>query len=136
MDDIDKLLARIAPSTSPLNPPSVGQSTDANLDALLSQVKVDLDQQTQLELAQQQENQRKEQHQSELKHQRLEQLKQQRRAALCHDAKTWLNQLKPKSDEGRWFAEFACNYDNPLEAAIDYLEALQTVNDHFPDRPM
>lgn len=134
MDDIDKLLARIAPSTSPLNPPSVGQSTDTNLDALLSQVKADFDQQTQLELSQQQENQREERRQAKLKRQRLEQLKQQRRTALRHDAQTWLNQLKPNSDEGRWFAEFTCNYDDPLTAAIDYLEALQEVNDCFPDR--
>jgi hypothetical protein len=134
MDDIDKLLAGIAPSTSPPNPLSVGWPTDANLDALLSQVKADLDQQTQIELAQQQIVEQENQRQAQLKQQRLEQLKQQRHNELRHQAQTWLNQLKPKSDEGRWFAEFACNYDNKLEAAIDYLEALQAVNHDFPDR--
>jgi hypothetical protein len=134
MDDIDKLLAGIAAAPSPPNPPAVG--APPNLDALLSQVKADLDHQTQLEFAQQQLIQQEAERQAELKRQRLEQLKQQRRAALHSAAQTWLHQLKPNSDEGRWFAEFACNYDTKLEAAIDYLEALQEVNDDFPDRPM
>lgn len=135
MDDIDQLLAGLARSPSPLNPPSGGAPATPNLDALLSQVKADLDQQTQFELAQQQAQQQEELRQAELKRQRLEQLKQQRRAALQNAAQTWLKQLKPNSDEGRWFAEFACNYDSKLEAAIDYLEALQEVHDFLPDRP-
>jgi hypothetical protein len=136
MDDIDKLLAGIARSPSPLNPPSGGAPATPNLDALLSQVKADLDQQTQLELAQQQIIQQEAERQAALKQQRLEQLKLQRRAALRSSAQTWLHQLKPNSDEGRWFAEFACNYDSKLEAAIDYLEALQEVHNFLPDRPV
>jgi hypothetical protein len=134
MDDIDKLLAGIGSAPSPSNLPSVGSPATANLDALLSQVKADLDQQTQLELAQQQVIQQEEMQQAERKRQRLEQLKQQRRVALQSAAQTWLKQLKPNSDEGRWFAEFACNYDSQLAAAIDYLEALQEVHDFLPDR--
>jgi hypothetical protein len=133
MDDIDKLLAGIAATPSPNHPPSVGVPTDGNLGALLSQVKADLDHQTQLELAQQQAIQTATRRQAELKRQRLEQLQQQRRNALRRAAQNWLNQLKPNSDEGRWFAEFACNYDSRLAAAIDYLEALQEVDDFLLD---
>jgi hypothetical protein len=130
MDDIDKLLAGMAPSPSPPHPPI----TPTNLDALLSQVKADLDQQTQREFAQQQLIQQAADRQAELKRQRLEHLKQQRRNALQSAAPIWLKQLKPNSNEGRWFAEFACNYDSKLAAAIDYLEALQEVDDFLPDR--
>jgi hypothetical protein len=132
MDDIDQLLAGMAQST---HSPAGGKLPTANLDALLAQVKADGDRQTQLELAQQKIVEQETARQAQLKQQRLEQLKQQRRNALRHQAQTWLNQLKPKSDEGRWFAEFACNYDDQLEAAIDYLEALEAVNHDFPDRP-
>lgn len=59
------------------------------------------------------------------KQRRLEQLRQQRRAELAKQAKTWLKKLNPRSTEGQWFEEFACNYESREEAAIDYLEALE-----------
>jgi hypothetical protein len=74
---------------------------------------------------QQQERQRQRQEQE--KQRRLEALRQQRRAELAGKARSWLKQLNPKSEEGRWFDEFACGYESRLEAAIDYLEALQSV---------
>jgi hypothetical protein len=61
------------------------------------------------------------------KQRRLEALRVQRRAQLTEQAKEWLKWLNPKSEEGLWFEEFACNYESRLEAAIDYLEALQKV---------
>jgi hypothetical protein len=61
------------------------------------------------------------------KQRRLEALRVQRRAQLTEQAKEWLKRLHPKSEEGLWFEEFACNYESRLEAAIEYLEALQTV---------
>jgi hypothetical protein len=65
--------------------------------------------------------------QERAKQKRLEHLRQQRRSELREPARKWLSQLKPKSDEGVWFEEFACNYESRLEAAIEYLEALQEV---------
>jgi len=62
------------------------------------------------------------------KQERLEHLKQQRRQALTVKAQEWLKNLDPNSSEGRWFEEFACNYETRIVAAIDYLEALQEVD--------
>ncbi|MBE9009676.1 hypothetical protein IQ250_05610 [Pseudanabaenaceae cyanobacterium LEGE 13415] len=62
------------------------------------------------------------------KQERLEQLKKQRRQALTMKAEEWLRNLDPHSNEGLWFEEFACNYRSRIEAAIDYLEALQEVD--------
>ncbi len=59
--------------------------------------------------------------------QRRDLLRQQRRTALVTQAQQWLQQLNPSTEEGRWFEDFACSYESPLEAAIDYLEALQDV---------
>jgi hypothetical protein len=109
-------------------------SIPPSMEAMLGQVKAAQDQKAQAELAQQQEIEQERQRQAQLKQQRLEQLKTQRREELRHNAQNWLNKLPPKSEEGQWFAEFACNYDSRLEAAIDYLEALQEVNDMLPKR--
>jgi len=51
-----------------------------------------------------------------------EQLRQ--REAIAQQAKEWLKQLDPLSEEGLWFEEFAYAYPSKLEAAIDYLTAL------------
>ena len=48
-----------------------------------------------------------------------------RREALKEDAKKWLEKLNPRSEEGRWFEEFSYSYENKLQAAIDYLEAMR-----------
>lgn len=60
--------------------------------------------------------------------QRRAQLRENRRQALVNSANTWLKHLDPQSKEGLWFEEFACHYPSRLEAAIEYLEALQEVD--------
>ena len=58
--------------------------------------------------------------------QQQEELRNRRRKeALREDAKKWLTKLDPKSEEGRWFQEFSYSYENKLQAAIDYLEAMR-----------
>jgi len=51
--------------------------------------------------------------------------KRRRKEALREDAKEWLARLDPKSEEGKWFQEFSYSYENKLQAAVDYLEALR-----------
>ena len=48
-----------------------------------------------------------------------------RKAALREKAKSWLKKLNPRSEEGKWFEEFAYSYENKLDAAVDYLEAMR-----------
>jgi hypothetical protein len=66
-------------------------------------------------------------HQEELiEIQRLEALRDRRRQeALREEAKTWLIKLDPRSEEGKWFQEFSYSYEDKLQAAIDYLEAMR-----------
>lgn len=100
-------------------------------DSLLSQLKFQYDSQDKAQALRQAQEQhqaeQQRQHQEQEKQRRLAALRTQRRAQLAEQARTWLKQLNPKSDEGLWFDEFACGYDSRMEAAIDYLEALQTV---------
>ena len=74
--------------------------------------------------AEQAEAQRRQQELIELQ-QREELRAKRRKAALKEEAKKWLTKLNPKSEEGRWFEEFAYGYENRLQAAIDYLEAMR-----------
>lgn len=63
--------------------------------------------------------------QDKLKNIQQEELnKQRRRKQLTIKAQEWLKNLDSNSDEGFWFEQFAYSYENKLEAAIDYLEAL------------
>ena len=58
--------------------------------------------------------------------QRREELRERRRKeALQEKAKQWLKNLNPRSEEGKWFEEFSYSYENKLQAAIDYLEAMR-----------
>jgi hypothetical protein len=57
--------------------------------------------------------------------QRQELRDRRRKEALREEAKTWLLKLNPRSEEGKWFQEFSYSYENKLQAAIDYLEAMQ-----------
>jgi hypothetical protein len=57
--------------------------------------------------------------------QRQAQAQQARRAALTRTAQDWLQNLDPLSTEGLWFNQFAEQYPSRLEAAIDYLAALE-----------
>lgn len=111
----------IARSQPPLPPPpnpipreSIGRSST---DPLLAQLKADYAERDRLEAQQREQQQREAQRQQE-------QLKRQRRAALAEQAKQWLEQLAPNSDEWLWFEEFSQRYPSKLEAAIDYLDAV------------
>jgi hypothetical protein len=82
------------------------------------------------ELKQEQKQQQlaaEKQRQQELAAEQIKQAQkeQRRKASLQQEAKEWLQKLNPKSDEGRWFEEFAYSYESKLEAAIDYLQALR-----------
>lgn len=131
MDEIDKLLNSLNHSPAAPRPASnVARSSIENLlkqidaspqvapspssDRLFEQLK--------------QERQDSLKQEAQQKQERLEQLKQQRRQALSVRAEEWLKTLDPNSSEGRWFEEFACNYQSQIEAAIDYLEALREVD--------
>ena len=58
--------------------------------------------------------------------QRREELRERRRkAAMREKAQQWLKKLNPKSEEGKWFEEFSYSYEDKLQAAIDYLEAMR-----------
>ncbi|MEP0915313.1 hypothetical protein NC981_00650 [Leptolyngbya sp. DQ-M1] len=142
MDSIDKLLKSLNNESSESQSASEVKPDRLSIDSLLKQI----DAQPQVpqpstapspdplfdQLKQEhQETLRQEalrlQQQAQQKQERLEQLKQQRRQALALRAEEWLKNLDSQSSEGRWFEEFACNYDSRLVAAIDYLEALQEV---------
>lgn len=58
--------------------------------------------------------------------QKREELRERRRkAALREKAQQWLKNLDLRSPEGRWFEEFSYSYEDKLQAAIDYLEAMR-----------
>lgn len=117
-------------SAQPL-PPRAPVSIPPAADSLIAKLKSEHEAQSRAEqLRQEQEQQeaeRQRQEQEQEKQRRLEALKAQRRAELADYAKEWLQQLNPRSQEGLWFDEFACNYESRLEAAVEYLEALQSV---------
>ena len=51
--------------------------------------------------------------------------KQKQIKLLTRKAEAWLKKLDPNSEEGFWFEQFALSYSSKLEAAIDYLKALE-----------
>ncbi|MEM8672726.1 MAG: hypothetical protein AAGF83_02465 [Cyanobacteria bacterium P01_G01_bin.67] len=57
--------------------------------------------------------------------QRAKLREQRRKEALRETARQWLKTLNPRSEEGKWFEEFSYSYEDKLQAAIDYLEALR-----------
>ena len=58
--------------------------------------------------------------------QRREELRERRRKeALREKAQEWLKNLNMRSEEGKWFEEFSYSYEDKLQAAIDYLEAMR-----------
>lgn len=58
--------------------------------------------------------------------QKREELRErQRKAAMRDKARQWLKELNPRSEEGQWFEEFSYSYEDKLQAAIDYLEAMR-----------
>ncbi|MFE1744468.1 salt stress protein, Slr1339 family [Coleofasciculus sp. H7-2] len=86
-------------------------------DIILAQVRSEFEEQERAEQLKKQQQLREEQ----LKQ---EQLRQQQREVFKNQAQEWLKNLKPLSEEGLWFEEFADAYPSKLEAAIDYLQAL------------
>ncbi len=69
---------------------------------------------------------KKRQEQELLAAQKQAELREQRRkAALKEKAQKWLQNLNPRTEEGRWFEEFSYSYESKLKAAIDYLEAME-----------
>ncbi|HEY9636121.1 MAG TPA: hypothetical protein V6D14_22130 [Coleofasciculaceae cyanobacterium] len=98
-------------------------------DNLLAQVKAEFEEQDQVDEFKRQQQQTEEQLRKEqqLREEQLraEQRRQRRREALTQEAREWLKNLNPRSEEGRWFEEFSYSYSSKLEAAIDYLEALR-----------
>ncbi len=58
--------------------------------------------------------------------QRREELRERRRKeAMREKAQQWLKNLNMRSEEGKWFEEFSYSYEDKLQAAIDYLEAMR-----------
>lgn len=58
--------------------------------------------------------------------QKREALRERRRKeAMREKAKQWLTNLNMRSEEGKWFEEFSYSYEDKLQAAIDYLEAMR-----------
>lgn len=135
MDEIDKLLAEIkheytqAPK-SQSQPQSqrpnirtlnnvVSSDKPIGLDKLLADVKADFDEKDlAVEL----------QRQQELEAERLCALKEQqkKRDALKQRAEVWLSELEPLSPEGLWFESFSQGYPSQLNAAVEYLEGLES----------
>jgi uncharacterized protein (DUF3084 family) len=74
-----------------------------------------------------QEHREREQQEKIRQEQEKARTEQRRRSALERKAQEWLKTLDPKSDEGRWFEEFAYSHESPLEAAMIYLDALREV---------
>lgn len=115
------------PTSPPLPPPSDDPLVNDLKSHYEAQDRAEALKHEQAAQAAQREQQRlaaEQRRQAQIKQQRLAKLKAQRRAELAEQAQEWLRKMKPKSAEGRWFAEFACNYESPLEAAIEYLDAL------------
>lgn len=53
---------------------------------------------------------------------------EKQRVARLRRAQDWLKQLDPNSDEGFWFESFAINYPSKLDAALEYLDALDVTD--------
>ena len=137
-DDAQRSVRRTLSQKPLVSQPALPSPQSLAHHQLLSDLKSHYENQDQLELAQQQQDrqvaeqqrqqqEREQQRQQQEKQRRLDQLQAKRRAELIEPATEWLKRLNPRSEEGRWFEEFACGYDSRLEAAIDYLEALQSV---------
>ena len=61
----------------------------------------------------------------EAEQERLRQLEEQRKAERLKKAQDWLKELDPNSDEGFWFESFAVNYPSKIDAALEYLSAME-----------
>lgn len=57
----------------------------------------------------------------------IERQKQQKRKLLVRKAEQWLKEFDDTSDEGFWFEKFSTFYPSKLEAALDYIAALDEI---------
>lgn len=126
MESIDDLLARVKESyeaqpkspspeiaVTPGETPKRDRTADASVDRLLADLG--------------DEYREKERTEARERQQQEEERQQQERQARRYRAEAWLKTLDPLSGEGLWFADFAKDYPSPLQAAIDYLEAIEEV---------
>lgn len=109
--------------------PSPSNLVTSAEESLLAEVRAEVEERERAEKLEKQqqlkaEQQRKEQQQRE-EQLRIQQREKRRREALVQEAKEWLKNLNPRSEEGLWFEEFSYSYPSKLEAAIDYLQALR-----------
>jgi hypothetical protein len=100
------------------------EKREAKLAEIQRQAEAKLAEEKRQEEARLAEEKRHQQELIELQ-QRQELRDRRRKEALREEAKTWLLKLNPRSEEGKWFQEFSYSYENKLQAAIDYLEAMQ-----------
>lgn len=137
MESIDDLLAELKAEYQPEKPPALPKQTQkpvipqiptlpvktstgkpSQTDFLLQQIKAEYEEQEKAEKLKKEEELKQEQ----IKQQ---QILAQQKQAFKKQAEEWLKNLDPLSEEGLWFEEFAYKYPSKLEAAIDYLQALQ-----------
>ncbi len=134
MDEIDKLLSEVKDEYSnsqqiskPIPQPNSSSNQSiasprksaSAIDKLLDDVKSDFEKKDLAEELQRQQE-------LEAERIRQEQLKAKRQEGLKQEAKNWLEKLDPFSPEGLWFERFAEGYPSKLEAAIEYLQSLES----------
>ncbi len=131
MDEIDNLLSELQDEYSYTKPKSPQSNLSRNkaisshpkstsaIDKLLADVKSDFQQKDLAEELQRQEELQAEQV-------RQGQLKAKRQEGLKKEAKSWLKNLDPLSSEGLWFERFAEGYPSKLDAAVEYLQSMES----------
>ncbi|MBW4491905.1 MAG: hypothetical protein KME26_02085 [Oscillatoria princeps RMCB-10] len=102
-------------------PPKTKNSSPLYEGSLIAELKTEYEERDRAEELKRQQQVREEQR-------RQQQLLAQQRQKLTLAAQAWLKELEPLSEEGLWFEALAEKYPSRLEAAIDYLQALQGKN--------
>ncbi len=92
--------------------------SNVNIDNLLNQIKTESKKQETIETKQLNKQNITKIQQQELNIQKQKRLNLQR-------AEAWLKSLDSNSEEWLWFEQFAYSYESKVEAAIDYLKALE-----------
>jgi acetylglutamate synthase len=128
---LDNLLAEVKQEveeqiTKPKQDLLSNHSDRSNSDIFTLRLDSDLISQVQQEFQEKEKiEQQRQQQQLQEEKQRQQKQEQRRRQELEKQAKEWLKNLKPNSDESVWFTEFSYAYESKLEAAIDYLQAMR-----------
>jgi type IV secretory pathway VirB10-like protein len=130
--DLDRLLVEVkAEVESPIAPtpsPGTGDVPVRSHTTNSSSFPIENSylQELQAEYQQKERAQAERQQQKQREQEKLQEQRQQRQQqALKQKAQEWLKKLDPKSEEGKWFEEFAYSHTSRLEAAMDYLAALR-----------